>query len=1585
MALTPSTPVSGASNTNFANKAVADHPVAAQLAPQEMSAAIASGNQASVDGVAATTTFQPVAQAVSDHQQMYNSKSWWQSIIGDVTHVAGAAVQGISKVPVLGNLLTWANKPLQELQKDYKFVHALYANGDIASGLLATLGVAAGGLVGSLAGPEGAVIGTDLAAAATRNLMGRLIPNAQNAYNKSNDPNYQVSFGRDFSNGLSNVPGFGFLKDTNHGVGQFVSGVADAAFDINLDPLAKAGKIAGNLKTGKYVDYATDADGKPLLNAEGKPIQISTLKFAKAGGAVDRFIQQASGKAYDSSAIQAAYDAPGMINNGFKRAVDDIASKSNPIDIQKSYPASEFTNDIAKQLSEANTGQEVVNVLGKSLYAMETTESALKAGSGALILPSRTLARSFAGKAMDKIIQKAGDTNIAEERNLLLPKSAPVLDEAGKPVMLTDSEGNQYQKTQILGGGLYTKTDGQSNAWNALANKIRTFTGYRSLAIDPKLLEQSGKSFKFNDIGAGTALYNMAYYAMPRDVALEKASQIIFEADPKVQQDLYGQLVKEVVKAAGLPNNSAIVDHTMSMAQRVTAENGNTFGVMGHDVKGSARGQVEMKQDPVTGKAPVDPAAVALWSWQRGSNAFIDFKELRRAMRQASMHGAMYQKADDFFTYYTDKIFAPLTLFTSGFGMRVASSEALHQVIRSGLGDYIQNKVAMAAAKHNYIRNMSPDLIGKFADQAAMALTSEDHDALVSKSLVTDNAVTRMIAQKAETYAALDKAGKIDALKNDIGALQNRIRPIGFVASKIAPYVAAEKLDVITRWQQLMGGQTLPAGIASDHFAHYNINAPERVDKLVQTHGRGGTPGADITSLTGTDEHYHMFWALNLSKMRNEQMAKDIYNDYFKLKQTDPNWANYTNDQKWARVQDLHQARLEDVKQYADLRPTMVGLRDGEPASMADEQVNSLRGLVEARSGVVHENLMQNVIKGKQTLESEVKAIPLTDKVEKVIGKTPRATIDNPLQRALQMGYRTFINPVIDHVSREPMFGHYLFENYRDLKPLIGKGPGKISEEEALQYAGQKAVVNMLPLIHNPELRSQFGMLSRNLLPFYFAQEQAIKRVGRLTYTNPQAFRDFQMINHGINNPGFVHTDANGNKYIVYPLVGEFGNAALRGLQALGINSFSGLPMSVTGSTSSLLTVLPDLKVPNVGPMANFAITAFANHFPWSDKIVNTITGGYPAKGWIDTVMPNSSVRDIFNGLTMNEKETSVHNAILSAIAAGYYHGDIPDNFGALPPQQQQAIMDRIDSNAKSNLFIKGLFSFFLPLSPTVSNDYYNKDLQTLRSEFLNMQKQVNPDTGANYTMAEATAKFLADHGTKDNPYRAISYTVAHTTSGSGGATVPLSDATMSWLSQNKDLINGPNAAGAAYLIPQNTSSADALQVEQKLLAMHLRSQATPAQFLNSVYVSKGWNDLGQDFKDYQSYMKSAREAGNKFGMGQATSIWNNIAQQYGMSNPIWYSDFTSTARLTSADIALKDLQALQGNGKIAGPQAAGIQELLASYKDYHSALQANMVNGRKNSLYSSIQDSWYNYLDQVLGSDKNLTNVVNSVFRRVK
>ena len=78
-----------------------------------------------------------------------------------------------------------------------------------------------------------------------------------------------------------------------------------------------------------------------------------------------------------------------------------------------------------------------------------------------------------------------------------------------------------------------------------------------------------------------------------------------------------------------------------------------------------------------------------------------------------------------------------------------------------------------------------------------------------------------------------------------------------------------------------------------------------------------------------------------------------------------------------------------------------------------------------------------------------------------------------------------------------------------------------------------------------------------------------------------------------------------------------------------------------------------------------------------------------------------------------------VYNSKLSAIAAAYYHGDLPDNYSSLPPEQQQQILDRIDNNARTNLFMKGVLAFFAPLSPTVSNDYYNKNMQSLRTEFL--------------------------------------------------------------------------------------------------------------------------------------------------------------------------------------------------------------------------------------------------------------------------
>ena len=127
-AATPTPAPSQAANVNVANNAVGLHPEVAQKAPQVMADAIASGNPDVVNTVAATQSIAPYAQALADHQKNYNSQSVWGTILGDAKGILNNVVQTVQKVPGVGTIMNWANKPLQEIQKDYKFLHSVYTD-----------------------------------------------------------------------------------------------------------------------------------------------------------------------------------------------------------------------------------------------------------------------------------------------------------------------------------------------------------------------------------------------------------------------------------------------------------------------------------------------------------------------------------------------------------------------------------------------------------------------------------------------------------------------------------------------------------------------------------------------------------------------------------------------------------------------------------------------------------------------------------------------------------------------------------------------------------------------------------------------------------------------------------------------------------------------------------------------------------------------------------------------------------------------------------------------------------------------------------------------------------------------------------------------------------------------------------------------------------------------------------------------------------------------------------------------------------------------------------------------------------------
>ena len=1750
----------------------------------------------------------------------------------DIKNLPGQAVNAVTKIPVvgkaIGTALSWANKPLREIQKDYKFIHSLYADHGFGAGLLGTLGVVAGGVIGTLGGPEGTVIGADLAGAAVRNIMGRVVPTYQDSFNKSNDPKYLVSFGRDLAHALSNVPGFGTLANTNTGMGQVVSGVADASFDFEVDPLATFGKLKGAVKRGDNVAVATETDAitnvtKVKLDPDtGKPIARAAMPFATSGGALQNFLLSNSLVVHSADQLDMALGSvtAGPVNRAIADIVDKAVNspKTAAADIANTYGVKNgWSRAMSVALSKVSNVDQVTQIFKQALYSKELADSSTEA-LGALKLPTKSVGKLLSEKiGVERIKKSEQGSTFNDQVNLLVPRKSavmePVTDEAGnvtmqpKTVTRMDAQGNRTseQVFKLNKPAIFAPGD----AMNALAAKVRTFTGRRPLSFDKEEMALSSKQVDMSDPNLGQTIYDIAYLSMPHRLALEHSSAFLTASSDTERLAMLHTLHQEVLKNFGIADAQAtpLFSQLKDASVGSEADHGVYAKLDGGDV-----GTVEVK--PEYGSNPKSMGIVIGHAYK---GAMLDLKDIRQQLRSAKAYGALYNPVDDFFTMYTNVIFAPLALLSPAFGLRVSVGESLHQVMRRGLPSYISNVLAVTlkgmddkyklyhadkiaqglteadktaieleqktgvatpvtetevtkelnakeqavkgaydaangerTAKQNFdASRFHPDSVQAArdgasdyaeqagikqdntidyknlkADKARAAKIAEEYnklpvmseaakpkyDALAaevkqqfdymtnklgvqvefvdadpyknSKEMMADVSQGRLKVLKTSTtgphpyftneqndmfravhdyfgHAATGRGFGQDgeeaawahhsqmfstdaraalttetrgqnswfhnngkkfaeqktailpdeyhqvpsdvarvekqtiksaptskaawnAAVNKVSDTRHTLMPMGWVAGKflksnLSTYLVKDKIRLMDEYQDVLGNRGPTAGVASAHQASQEMSAKDQIDMFTKTRGHGMVPGQELAGLTQFDPHFHDYAAKNINMAARDEAQRDIARAYLKASKN-PAFKNMSVQDQFASLVDGQAANIRNLNMYKDYRNVLDGYTKAVPESFAKAQIDYLHGIVKGANGVVNMDLVGKIAKGEQVTGKELRQRPVEQMPVSVLGRRAQPRMSDALRQVEEKGYRTFVNPVMDHVSRQPLFNDFYTRRRMANEPLIQMG--LMSRDEAVRLSAIQATKEMIPAIHSPAIRSQFAVIHRNLLPFFFAQEQAMRRTGRLILTNPQAFRDFQIIQQGLNNPGFVHTDANGQKYIVYPGLGEAGNAISRGLNALGLSQFSGLPTSVTGNTASLLTVLPEMKMPGTSPFINLALGDLAKKFPWMDKAVNVASGGYPAQNMIDTLIPSATMRDLFNGMTMSDKESTVYNSKLSAIMAAYYHGDLPSNFTSLPAFQQQTILTKIEHNAQSNLIIKGLFAFFLPLAPTVSNDYYNKQMQSLRSEYIGLLNATDPATGAKYTAASALNKFIADNGE-----RALSYTVAHTASGSGNAYAPLADSTVTWINNNQPILsNNAYSTAAPYLIPQVGDSKDALSVENKLLVNHFRAKVSPKDFINSLYVKSGWQDLSDAYSGYQADIAQLRKNNDKNGMYQAGQQWKSIAATYGQSNPIWYADYMNPTKLETAAVAIKQFAVMQDKGMLnASTQGQKISTILDNYKLYHQDLIANTYNGKHLPGYGQAMDAWYSYMDNLAASDPQLSSVITGVFRR--
>jgi hypothetical protein len=1561
--------MAGTANSNAINTALSDNP-SLTSDPSLAHTVITSANPVAAAPTMAhasnTSNFQ---QVVSDNAAQGDNTNFWQKVFG-----GGAKV-------VMGSL-NWLNKPLQEVQRDYRYVHSVYTNYGIFNGLLATGVVAGGAALGTFLGPGGTALGAATAATLERKFLGQKIYDKSLA--DSENLNYKVSIGRDFSHLLGQLPGLGTLENTDTGLGKTVSGLTDVASVFALDPLVSLGAVRTGVRSGDIFLNGKNTKIKDFVTGWVSP----QMKIG-----IDNFFERNSLRMVSADQVEKLYQAGtktnlldtafGSAGKQYHRALNELADLANSKEgigaIVSKYPGLQgLAEVIAPAAGKKITAKEVHDVFLQTKWDEDFAK--MHATAGTDMVPSRTVLRAAVSKFSDKLRQSDGSDEIylkANQANFFFPRktnAATIVDTTNKttgiitPTVVTAADRTwntpvAFRAIKALNPFDTTARKELENGFkSAIAGKVRTFSGYVPYIVDDNLKAIATKEFNPGDSGAAQVVYRVARYSMGERMARQKTAEFVL-GDIGDKKAIYSGMVTEMTKAAGIPNDPnfvAMLANQVKMHIDTPLELGN-YGF------GRTKGSFASQAETSTGTHLQGVIAA-----HAGKFAVPDFREVKLAMRQTGSYGKIYGKIDEWAAHYTDGIFKPLALLTGGFGLRIAASELIPQIFRFGGLDVAHAKIADSAAKMNV-------KLAKGEDSA-----------------ILDNAMQALSAGTAKNASDWLKQ---EAAKATGQKVRKGISKVLNVLATEKDLELASRIAIVTKGHMSTGATLTGHGLDGDAQERLSkiIDLMQQSDKKLTAKFDGAAailtkngqrvrvaPTGIFENVASGDSKYDLHYLTNLHHAVNSE-SQSLHAKY--LLQELNSGKGLEDAVKAVEQRDLANILKKkydpssptgmgaDLPQgfdlYRDERRVLAGFKTEDPVAFAHRRVDISSNLFVGPNGDINKELLDMVANGQKPSLDYLKSLDFKLKPRAVAGeKYEIVPGDNLLQKVINQGFKSVIDPIINNLSREPLFFNHVKNELASMDWAVAKG--FFSEDEALRIAMTRATHAMLPQIHNVALRTQFGVLVRNYLPFYFAQEQAMRRAGTLVTTNPAAFRQYQLVQQGLNDPGFIETDSLGQKHINIPLVGELGAGVINGLGILGIPVVTGLPVTATGNLESLRTVLPELTMPGVSPFASIALNSLGALDPTLDRYIKgVVCGAGFNRSLIDQLIPNSPLRNAFHALSSNEQESSFYNAMIASIASAKYHGQMPSENSS--PTEKAAFLDRIKNNARSILWIKALVSTWSPLSPSITQEDTG-----LRDEFYALLKQKSAVTGKDNTFAEALGIFLGKHGSN-----AISYTTGKTEAAVPGAMMPYTTEAINWIESHKALIDSVNGVGAAFLIPQTTSlSGDAQAIHDELIKMHLRSRKTPEEFMNSVYVSAGNNYIYSQKPIHDKAMADLAKAG--LSQADERSSWSQFVKAYGMTNPIWEADYSSPVRTQNAQQAVAQLTNLfSSQNPPKGAQADLVGSLLNDYR-IHTQSLTSFSDLYGQDAVSNEKDNWKKYLDTIVSNEPRLNSVVNSVFRRL-
>jgi hypothetical protein len=1034
--------------------------------------------------------------------------------------------------------------------------------------------------------------------------------------------------------------------------------------------------------------------------------------------------------------------------------------------------------------------------------------------------------------------------------------------------------------------GIATKTGDEAQAGTIRSFAERRVQGFGKIARQATTLTARGVTFDPSAPDAVTTIQRLAGYVLPADRVRDVVN--IWSAAPDIasKRQIYKGLLGEMFDAAGVTAS----EEGQRWAAGFTKQLDETTD---HAIYSASGADTVLRDGNEARRGLLEGQLTHEW-------AMPPFKELWAQSKRANTLGRVYQGTvnADGISKFMESVWKPTTLLRLGFPIRAGGEELVAGIMREGPMGLIRGRAAMGAAKG---------------------------EALAEADRILPYHPLAAIWRRLSGHLPEDLVAKIDQPSDYIGAVYGDRARRAF--RDVEGALAGEDYLNSARelWQRgpLQSAFTAEIAATESRAAGYLDDTPTLIKSVRE--GKSSRPAyfapvGNFKNYKPGESLFTAMWHKNLSEIADSQLGRAALAHIDDPRSRGPSGAGHDSV---ARVrEDGFPLGPDAVRQRGPSRRRRSDPGSGG-AGLGASVVDHVNSLVRDGEGAVIGDLPARLAAGDVPTAVGLAETPVERMPDAVKGREVVAVSRNWMRDTMDKGFSEVVGKPMDWMVRQPLFIHNYAVAQKEAEVMrAAVGEGEHADAVIHDIAMQRAINKTVPFIHDPQLRSQMSVVTRNLAPFWFAQEQFYKRWARIFEHSPESFRQAQLVMGGLRHSGVLHTDDQGNDYWIYP-----GSAAVQNVLTSALDRLPGqkgkwklpLPVGFSGQVRFATPGLERLGAPSFGPLVGIPMVGLTQMFPELEQTQSAVLGERGAgRSYWEMVTPTTVSRMVHIAIDSPDTSPQMASAMAQATqylaAAGYFP---PEN---APPEVHQAFQDRVRNWTRILFLNRMLYGYAAPASPELQ-----MDPNQMSDEFRNLLKAM--------PIEDAQAEFIRRHPD------ATPYTVFQSKSASG-APLPATAETVGFMNANQEFLKTYPQAGGWFLPQQPPDSTFNIVAYREQLALELRNRKSPEQFTKDVYYAQAADQYFRSRDRKEAALTAAK--GDSRKTQAIAHAWDGWKADYLATHPVFAAELQAPDAEIRRQETIGQLRRAMDDPRLpSSPQTESIRTLLDGYNQLDGVLRS--------------------------------------------